>query len=451
MENVGIAKELINNKNMIIPVIGNDMIVFKKQNGNKTEEIPFQQHIVETFAKDYREFGEKKFEAMSSQNYYCLSVLAKNDKEFLETYRTHVIEGISNGSIRLKSSVVRFLETFKFPVIITTICFNIIEQELNKKQLYYFTKKYMPQSPNDELDNRCVYHVFGSVEDGQEWVYNEKKLVFFLKSLNDVNHGAKNLVDYIKNRNYRLLVLGCELPNWLFRFMLYPIELQASDCRQGYWFNDKEPESSLDSYLEEINYKPAKDIDDIINEASRLYSNNLDDDLFMHQNNHKDHFDVFISYASEDKLIVYEIYNILHNNHGLSVWIDKKGKSEIGPGDPYWENIQDGIKKSDHYMPIVTGNFIKKYCNYSSSLRKETDMFLDYYIKKEKANLKRNYSIPVIIKGELWAGKEIDGALVENISKYGLLPAEFFNEINNIVYDKSNPKEFNNIDWKKTV
>lgn len=450
-----IAQELVDKRNNIIPIIGNEMVVFVDSNG---KEISFQQHIIEKYANDKGKYDEHKLDAMQAQSYYGLSVLSNNNKGFLDEYCRYVKEGIKNGSIRLKSSVLSFLKVFKFPIIITTICFDIIEHGLNSKELFYPSKHYIPHNPkmdingdveNNSLPDKCVYHLFGSAEqDAQDWVYDEEQLFFFLKSLNDYNHGAKGVANRIQNGRYRLLVLGCELPNWLFRFLLYPIQ-EKRKTRQGYWLNVKDPESSFETFLNDINYLPAKDIDNIITKAKDLFNPDI---MFPEiENNQRNHFDIFLSYASEDRSIAFEIYNILHDNHHLSVWMDKRGESEIAPGDPYWENIQEGIKESDHYMPIVTEHFIEKYSNPSSNLRRETKMFQEYYKQRGKNNLKRNYSIPVTIKGELWDGEEINSSLVETISKIGFLPKEFFNEVNILGFDESNQIEFNNYKWNNII
>ena len=450
-----ITQELVDKRNNIIPIIGNEMVVFIDSNG---KEIPFQQHIIDTFAVDQDKFGKQKLDAMRTQSYYGLSVLANDDKGFLDEYCRYVKEGIKNGNIRLKRSVLDFLKVFRFPIIITTICFDIIEHGLNSKELFYPSKHYIPHNPkmdingdveNNNLPDKCVYHLFGSAEqDAQDWVYDEEQLFFFLKSLNDYNYGAKGVANRIQNGRYRLLVLGCELPNWIFRFLLYPIQ-EKRKTRQGYWLNVKDPERSFETFLNDINYLPSKDIDNIIIKATDLF----DPDIMFPkiENNHINHFDVFLSYASEDRPIAFEIYNILHDNHHLSVWMDKRGESEIDPGDPYWENIQEGIEKSDHYMPIVTEHFIEKLTNPKSNLSIETNMFRDYYDKKGKNTLKKNYSIPVIIKRETFRNKTINNSLVEQFGDWGILPNEFFFHVNGVEYDAANNNEFNNIDWKKTV
>lgn len=121
-----LAQELVDKRNNIIPIIGNEMVVFIDSNG---KEIPFQQHLIDTFAVDQKKFGKQKLYAMRTQSYYSLSVLSNNDKGFLDDYCRYVKAGIKTGNIRLKKSVLDFLKKFKFPIIITTCCFDIIEND----------------------------------------------------------------------------------------------------------------------------------------------------------------------------------------------------------------------------------------------------------------------------------------------------------------------------------
>ena len=147
-----------------------------------------------------------------------------------------VKEGVANGRIRLKECVREFLVKGKFPLIITTLAFPVIEDCLEKelgqeqkdtvKSIYYnidarndlplvFDKRY----------NHYVYHIFGG-ERHDRWVYNEQTLLQYMYALQNADIGAKNLASYIcptDNVTRLLLVMGSILPDWLFRFLVYPI------------------------------------------------------------------------------------------------------------------------------------------------------------------------------------------------------------------------------------
>lgn len=53
-----LAQELVDKRNNIIPIIGNEMVVFIDSNG---KEIPFQQHLIDTFAVDQKKLASKSY------------------------------------------------------------------------------------------------------------------------------------------------------------------------------------------------------------------------------------------------------------------------------------------------------------------------------------------------------------------------------------------------------
>ena len=59
---------------------------------------------------------------------------------------------------------------------------------------------------------------------------------------------------------------------------------------------------------------------------------------------------IFISYASEDYAIAWQIFSKLRNE-GFSVWLDNR---KIKSGDPYEVRISNGIKQAKIFLPILT-------------------------------------------------------------------------------------------------
>lgn len=454
-----IIKDLVEKKDSIIPIIGNDMIVYKPTETSK--EILLQEHILEHFSEG-KHIDPRKLNAMKKQSYYGMSVFSKEDSYFIDDYCRYIKQGLKERKIRLKEKLLDFLKEFNFPIIITTICFDIIEQELRDMGIKYSSARYVPKNPrivtkdnslvNKDLPNRCIYHIFGIAEDAQDWVFDEEQLLFFLKSLNDINCGAIGLANHIKNHRLRLLVLGCNLPDWLFRFLWCPIQEKSNGkTKQGYWLNKEMPNASFEDFLEEIRYTPAEEIEDILSKATKqlVYEREATINNIQNTNNRIEHYDIFLSYASEDRSIVDRIYDILHNQHHLSVWFDDRGEGEINIGDPYWENIKEGIEKSTHFMPIITEHYLEKSIG-TSNLNKETEMAYDFYIQN-KDNLKRNYSIPIIIKGECFRRQSINSTLIEDLGKLDVIHKEFFTGIKSVEYNSIDEKTFNSINWENIL
>lgn len=447
-----IINDMVRKRGSIVPIIGEDTVVYR--NPDTTEEIPFQEFIVQQFRNKYPriDVGEAALDSMKERGYYGMSLMMQfynQQGRFLDDY----MEFVRNNTpkIRLKKEVHDFLKAFDFPIIITPICFNIIENDLVGDLEDYKSIWYNLNRENRALPQRCVYHIFGQAKDGSRWVTDEDTLLTFLLSHNNRENEASGLVDYIKERDKKLFVLGCNLPNWLFRFLWQPIQKGLNDIytqtTQGYWIHKERPDDSFENFLKKKNFSSDAQVRDILVESTKLMQierqQEADELALMIDKN--DSFDVFISYASEDRQIAIRIFNALRNMN-VKVWFDNRGMGEITPGQAYWEKIKRGIKDSAHFMPVITENWIQKQFG-SSSLKVETQMARDRKEGCATTPGKDNYSIPVIVKGSVYNGVEIGTEYVEKLSEMSLLPKSLFFEINMIEYDGLDFSAFEKIEW----
>lgn len=449
-----IINDMVLKRNSIVPIIGDDAIIYMSE--YSSEEIPFQEFIVSEFKKKYPyvKYPEADFIAMRERGYYGLSLLSQYYNEqgrFLDDFLDFV--NINIGHIRLRDEVVDFLVTYNFPIIVTTFCFDIIERQLQGKLEGYKSIWYHLNKENSVLPPRCVYHIFGQAKDGSKWVWSEDRLLTFLLSHNHDMYGAKGLTDFLKENEKKLFVLGCNLPNWLFRFLWQPTQNGSNanmETKQGYWIHKDKPEDSFDNFLKKKNFSADEQVKDILREATHLLKIELEREkedckLMIDLENQ---FDVFISYASEDRQIATAIFEALKNMN-VKVWFDDKGKGEILPGQKYREKIEDGIKRSAHFMPIITGNWMHKLTN-TSSLKYETMKARDWLVecsKKDYDVCLKDYSIPVIIKDSSYNGVSITEAYIEQVANFGVLPDMLFNGIDMITFDEKDYSVFDKVVW----
>lgn len=451
-----IINDMVEKRNSIVPIIGDDMIVYK--DNNSAIEIPFQEFIVQEFQKKYPKVyvSESDLISMKERGYYGLSLLSQYYNQhghFLDDFVRLV--GINSSRIRLKKEVHDFLVTFNFPIIITTLCFDIIENDLKDHVEGYKSVWYHPNTQNDTLQNRCVYHIFGQATiNSEKWVSEEDELLTFLLSHNNKETGAASLMDYLKRYEKKLFVLGCNLPNWLFRFLWQPIQVGKTTSKkttQGYWINKEKPEDSFENFLNKINFSADEQIKEILVDSTKLLKEEVKkgEEERRLQIDAEEYFGVFISYASEDWRIANGIYEVLRNM-GINAWFAARGEGEITPGDPYWEKIKKGIKHSAHFMPIITGNWMRKLTS-TSSLKDETYLVRDWLAECKKTDasvqLKANYSIPVIVKDSFYNGVAITEGYIEQVAGLGVLPDTLFNGIDMISFDEKNISVFEKIEW----
>ena len=449
-----IISDIVKKRNSIVPVIGVDTIVYKDEDTGK--EIPFQEFILNEFQKKYPRVAvdDVALTSMKERGYYGLTLLSQYYNEqgrFLDDFLDFVSKNAS--SIKLKDEVFGFLVTFNFPIIITTICFDFIEQRLKGQIESYKSIWYRLNKENSTLPSRCVYHIFGQAKDGSKWVSDEDLLLTFLLSHNHKEYGATGLTDFLKENEKKLFVLGCYLPNWLFRFLWQPTQTGRNSnlkTTQGYWINKEKPEDSFENFLKKKNFSADEQVKEILVDATKL----LQEELKLEEEerrltiDYEEHFDVFISYASEDRQIATAIFEALKNMN-VNAWFDDRGKGEITPGQKYWKRIENGIKHSAHFMPIITGNWMQKLTN-TSSLKDETLKARDWLAEcsKPDSTIQLNdYSVPVIIKGSSYNGVTITEGYVEQVASFGVLPNTLFNGIDMISFDEKDYSVFEKIKW----
>lgn len=448
-----IISDMVKKRGTIVPIIGDDTIVYREK--DSCEEIPFQEFILREFQKKYPhvDVSDADIVSMKERGYYGLSLMSQYyERRFLDDFMDFVND--NRSCIKLKDEVLEFLVTFNFPIIITTVCFDIIEQQLRGKIEDYKSIWYRLNKENSTLPARCVYHIFGQAKDGSKWVSDEDLLLFFLLSHNHNDYGAKGLTDYLKENEKKLLALGCNLPNWLFRFLWQPTQTGRTGSMkttQGYWINREKPEDSFENFLKKKNFSADEQVKEILEDATK----SLQEELLREAEERsaeidaEEHFDVFISYASEDRQVATVIFEALRNMN-VKAWLDDRGKGEITPGSPYWEKIWNGIQHSAHYMPIITGKWMEKMTS-TSSLKEETLMVKGWLAECRKSDspvqLKSNYSIPVIVDGSEYNEVEITNGYIEQFGSMNVLPKSLFFHIDMISFDGKDLSVFEKIEW----
>lgn len=448
-----IISDMVKKRGTIVPIIGDDTIVYREKKSG--EEIPLQEFILREFQKKYPhvEVSDTDVISMRERGYYGLSLMSQYyERRFLDDFMDFVND--NRSGIKLKDEVLDFLVTFNFPIIITTVCFDIIEQQLKGKIEGYKSIWYRLNKENSTLPARCVYHIFGQAKDGAKWVSDEDLLLSFLLSHNHKDFGANGLTDYLKENEKKLLALGCNLPNWLFRFLWQPTQTGRTGSMkttQGYWINKEKPEDSFENFLKKKNFSADEQVKEILEDATK----SLQEELLREAEERsaeidaEEHFDVFISYASEDRQVATVIFEALRNMN-VKAWFDDRGKGEITPGSPYWEKIRNGIQHSAHYMPIITGKWMEKMTS-TSSLKEETLMAKDWLAECRKSDspvqLKSNYSIPVIVDGSEYNEVKITNGYIEQFGSMNVLPKTLFFHIDMISFDGKDLSVFEKIEW----
>lgn len=360
-----VGRNIKMNLNVIVPIVCDDMFEYVNSRG---EVMTIGEFICDRF-----EIEDEIANTIKKNLYYGTSLLEQMEEEdYSNAIYSAVQDEFKLDNIRLRNSVREFLDNGKFPVIVTTFGFPVIEKVLSKSK--YTDKWFKPRHRNDipfvkNKDSRVVYHIFGGNECGS-WVYNEQTMLTFVHALHSEDYGPKYLSNYLRgigeNDTKRPLVLGSSLPDWLFRFFMYPMYGDRFNKANGYWLSLSEIEKGLDLFLKrnqykgQVNLRENQRVDSILSEATMLETEQdiaqvLRDDITKQG--------VFISYKRIDGKtpeVVKRIAELL-KNQGYNIWIDTQEVQD--GGNPYWASIKKAIKDCNLFVPLITTRYLDDYTN----------------------------------------------------------------------------------------
>ncbi|MBQ0143071.1 MAG: toll/interleukin-1 receptor domain-containing protein, partial [Prevotellaceae bacterium] len=309
--------------------------------------------------------------------------------------------------IHLKENVKELLLLFNPKIIITTLPINVIELDLGydlTSSIYYY-KDGVQSTIQEELysstvldfigkKKNLVYHIFGPAKGAIQtggWVKNEMDLLEYLHTLH--TRTPDGLVKYIQATKAHLLVLGCCLPDWFFRFLLYPMNPSG-----GCLINPHDYGESLNYYLSAKGFDQSLDVDDILNELIDKISNErMFDDVY----------DVFLSIASEDLDSAVDLKKMLEKEFNIKIWLFSQ---ENIAGN--WETkIEKALNSSKYFMPYVTRHYINKFIGKQrtrcdnpeiSGLETCTVKYAIPRIDDELAKGNSEYVLPILKEGEVY-------------------------------------------------
>ncbi|MDE5886400.1 MAG: toll/interleukin-1 receptor domain-containing protein [Muribaculaceae bacterium] len=439
-------------RNSLVPVVCEDMFIFTNYQTGETQSL--HSYIVEQVIIHYHkrgivlDFTNKELNEIFNNIYYGLGLLrSKIGHEIYEDiYNTvmddddELIEGIT-----IKSEVIKFLQISRFPLIITTTCFPILEKFLDGYTSYY---NHIEIRNEASLPLNCVYHLFGraKIEDSN-WGYDDKILLNFFKSSFSSEYGLKNLNAVITNGISRktLLILGNTAKDWLFRFIITPIYGgNIYDNVKGVYMStlSQDEDSGLNQFLKDIRFEKETKMLSVLNlVTSSLGTQSKKGNGIIHDKK----YDFFISHASEDSEKVKILVNHLRNQ-GLSVWVDYENLKD----GKYWQRIIEALYDARYFMPFITEKFILKNkkqadlrsiiiekgidINLDSSLciKLESDLEgvqIELLMADKLQSIKRMepYSIPIILSGSSIFFNQITPAYIRNCSEDSkLLPQSLF-------------------------
>ena len=413
--------------------------------------------------------------AIQTNFYYGMTLLENKSGRFRTALYQKIDKAISTGKLRMKPKIKEFLKKANFPLIITTIGFSDIFNGIFHDRI---DRWYNPYGKNDiplseDVSSHFIYHIFGG-ERSDKWVYNEQTLITFMYALHNVDYGAKNIVNYLNGNSCdidkakRLFVMGSILPDWIFRFLVYPMYKEFISDVGGYWISLSNLDESLDYFLDRNNYEIEKSGKETIDSFSEeLIENTPALDSIPRRGL------AFVSYKRNDIQLGGHTYwenkdSVFHRvlehleNMGYTIWVDMEHTNSADTA--YWAKIKEAVEKCQCFVPIVTKSYIEAFkeqqykgCDINwELLLSDNPVNIPYNDNHNDSDAIQGVKSPLVREAYyalsfnhckflplVMLGEGIDAGVVEKIAKdntnHICLPHRIFVDRTLVEYDINNP------------
>lgn len=312
-------------------------------------------------------------------------------------------------NIELKKNVKQFLQSGNFPLIITTCNFFRLESILPKYKenviVYQLGQGANQRIPMNLTKRPCIFHIFGVVQRNKKAVITESHFLNYLSHIKDSNTEPRmstddpndnniiGLKDYLSDEEQEkyLLSIGCDIPNWTFRFLLASLKVRGGELLSGNSYENSfsggalfsSGDEQLIDFLTEIGYFS----DDKIEIFLEFINPKLSPQKLPK---------LFLSVNSEDyKKYGDALKEKLESNY--DVWyFPNDGKKR------YWRSIKKGLAECQYFMPVVTNTTIEKLCEPREEPEedKEIGLITELHMALEEMQTREEgvFSIPFVLE-----------------------------------------------------
>lgn len=349
-------------KEEVILILGDELSMLKIQG----KQVLLKDYLLDQLVKVLNEeevdsSKHLKKEDVTSFSDISYEDLGKQWKKIPSDPYMETAEILSNiPSTSYETTILRkLLSIDKFKLILTTsfdnIAYTVLKDLYDKDSLVKlgYIKRTNGQDISVGSNKRILYHLFGkSNSELHGYVLSEDDLLEFIHFWMDQNYRPKELSKQLSDKY--ILVLGCNYPNWLFRFFFHSLKYTPTpkgECRENGLLADCHLDPELVSFLRRMETSVHEDAVSFIEELYERWEKRTPSNLITKAENKEDEIEAFISYASEDYDIVAEIVEIFKEMGYPNIWFDKK---DLEGGDKYEELIKYKIEKAKVFIPILS-------------------------------------------------------------------------------------------------
>ena len=366
------------NEGKVVPIIGENLISVSTEEGKQ----PIREYVL-------KKLSEQFYEGNEVLDFSTIEIIIKNKYGgdiYYEIYKL-----LKKVSISLPDSFVGLFRICHFPLVLTTSYVQGLDQILDIPSTnvkVYNKSSSVDISPDILSKSSSLYHLFGKISTvAKSFLVTDDDLLEYLHCWHDTSKRPSKLAEYLSDKFF--LILGCNYPNWLFRFFWHSIknfEISPRSGMQGVVAleQDNTQDKELIGFLSRIRTVAGENAEEFIKEIieKRQEQRQLDASILDEE--------IFISYASEDFAIADQIYMQLEELGGKgTAWFDKK---KLRVGEDFDEIIKKRIKQCKRFMPLISKHVLTAEDRY---VKKEWDFACKVYeIDRNSAG---EYISPIII------------------------------------------------------
>jgi hypothetical protein len=399
------------NDGKVVPVIGNDLIKVKDEDGKL---VP----LCSYFGREVTRILKIPYIGQS------LGELAlAHQKENIMMTTEAIFHKMDEDMFNF-DPLVKLAEITDFKFFVSTTLDGLLVKVLckartlkkNQVKVINYSLQDLDNPPREEEEEPqvTVFNLFGSFEEGNilKPAFNEEEMLeqIFSLSRNDERHPLANhfitcLVDKL------LLFIGCDFPDWFMRFIIRIVTNERyKDRSLGDYivWSDIDKFPKLNKFLEQFNkniFKTEKchegNLKIFIDELYYKWTDALKEQPIKYKEM------VFLSYNNPDREWAKILKKRLKAKGVRNVWFDIDDL-DIGK---HQENIESEIRKCDIFIPLISNNSLTNTRSYTQTVEWtciEGRLSADKYYRQSTFKL-----VPIIIDETERSDERIPGFMRE--------------------------------------
>lgn len=364
----------------VIPIIGDDFFYLIDENG---VEVSVRDYLIQQLAIKFNVKGSCSdfssiADAIDVENLTNWKIRYINTQTDIY-YEIHQL--LQSKTILVRDSLHKLLSLNKFPLILTTSFIPGLEDILSENGCDCISISYDKSADSDlspQFNTNAkttLYYLFGRCSKiRKSYMVTEEDLLEYMHLWHEQDARPPKLSRYLANRF--LMVLGCNYPNWLFRFFWHSIRnfaLSPSITKEDKILETMQAVVSIDKIKEDADlyrflsrihtsvYGNSQEFIDELAEQWEAYEKDRNDTTTVETETQSpisdsNDLDIFISYAHEDRTIARQLSDLLEKL-GAKVWFDDR---ELVLSEKYEPEITAAIGKAKRFMPILSSTTMKQ-------------------------------------------------------------------------------------------